>query len=127
MCHLTDFSVYSLIQLELSLRQLQSNIILLLEFVLDVDFSLFTCGELDKEERKARVWEEALFSPLAVLVHRVSDEHEVNLSAASGTLDVSLLEVVAQHNGKQAGGKLEKLGGGHLDWMLHVEQIEGEK
>lgn len=54
-CHLTDFSVYSLIQLELSLRQLQSNIILLLEFVLDVDFSLFTCGELDKEERKARV------------------------------------------------------------------------
>ena len=68
------------------------------KFALDVIFTLFTLGELDKEVSKAWIREITLLGLLAVLVHGVSHHLEVNSCALDHFLDILLLEVVTKHN-----------------------------
>lgn len=61
---------------------------------------MLTLSELDEKVSEAGIIEEPLLSFLGVLVHGVSDHHKIDGSSLDHLLDILLLEVVAQNDGK---------------------------
>lgn len=79
------------------------------KFVVDVLLASLAGREFNEEEGHARVLEESLFSLLAVLVHGVSYQLEVHVGLPRCVFNVSLLVVVAQHNGKKCADEFLEL------------------
>lgn len=69
-----------------------------LQFFADVILSFVAGGKLNEKESHARILEVSFLSFLAVLVHCVSHELEVDMTPTDHLLDVFLLKVVTQHN-----------------------------
>ena len=70
------------------------------KFALDVVLTLLALSELNEEVSEAWVCEITFLGLLAILVHGVSDHHKIDGSSLDHLLDILLLEVVAQNDGK---------------------------
>jgi hypothetical protein len=79
------------------------------QFIGNVVLAFITASELDEEVSHTWVSEESLLSFLAVLIHGVSYNLEVNWGAVDHLLDVILLEVMTQNNRKDGGSVLKNL------------------
>lgn len=64
----------------------------------DIILSFLAGGKLDEEEGDAWVFEESLLGLLAVLVHGLSDELEINRSAFGHFFDIAFLKVMTQND-----------------------------
>lgn len=80
--------------------------------------------ELNEKVRHATVLEELLLRLLAILIHSISDQFEINGCTFDDPSDVLLLVVVRKHDREDGGSELEELGDVH--WRVCLGCVVGE-
>ena len=96
------------------------------KLVLDVRLALRRLRELDEEVSHAPVLEELLFGFLAVLVHRLSHQFEIDCGAGDDSFDVLLLVVVGQYDREDRGCELQQLARVHWGDCVGGDHRGGE-